>query len=172
MKPPRGEGCFGFYSYCKGRDNYKENAGEAEIDGIELGISAKPVDWLRLWGNYTYNDSEIKKHDYKPEVEGKKITAMPVSTANLGAEVTYRCMTVSLAGQYLGKIYRSELNDDVHDVYGGYTQKYWLWNTKVTVAPVKNFEVSFSVENLFDKEYYDYYVGRERSYFVEACIRW
>ena len=160
------------YSYYEGKNQYKENAGEAKIDGIELGISAKPVDWLRLWGNYTYNDSEIKKHDYKPEVEGKKIANMPVSTANLGAEVTYRWITASVAGQYLGKIYKSELNDDVHDVYGGYTQKYWLWNTKVTVAPVKNFEVSFSVENLFDREYYDYYVGRERSYFVEACIRW
>ncbi|MCD6561650.1 MAG: TonB-dependent receptor [Deltaproteobacteria bacterium] len=160
------------YSYYKGRDKYQENAGEAEIDGIELGISAKPVDWLRVWGNYTYNDSEITKHDRKPEVEGKNIANMPLRTANLGAEVRYRWITASLAGQYMGKIYKSELNDDVHDVYNGYTQKYWLWDTKLSVAPVKNFEVSFSVENLFDREYYESYVGRERSYFMEVSLKW
>ena len=161
------------YSYYgKDGNNYKNNAGKAKIDGIELGISAKPVDWLRLWGNYTYNDSEIKEHKYKPEVEGKKIANMPVSTANLGADVHYRWITASIAGQYLGRIYKTELNKEVHDVYGGWTQKYWLWNTKLTVAPVKHLEVSFSVDNLFDKKYYDYYLGNDRTYFVEACIRW
>jgi len=161
------------YSYYgEDGDKYTDNAGEAEIDGIELGISAQPVNWLRVWGNYTYNDSEIKKHDYKPEVEGKKIANMPLRTGNVGVDITYKWVTASLAGQYLGKIYKNELNDDVKDVYGGNTEKYWLWDTKISVAPVKNFEISFSVENLFDREYYEYYVGRERSYFVEACVKW
>ena len=161
------------YSYYgKDGDSYRDNAGKAKIDGIELGISARPVDWLRLWGNCTYNDSKIKKHNYKPEIEGKKIANMPVTTANLGADLHYRWITASIAGQYLGKIYKSELNDDVHDVYGGWTQKYWLWNTKLTVAPVRNFEVSFFVDNLFDEKYYDYYMGDGRTYFVETCIRW
>ena len=160
------------YSYYEGRDKYEDNAGKAKIDGIELGASVKPVEWLKLWSNYTYNDSKITKHDYKPEVEGKKIAEMPLSTANVGAEVHYRWITASLAGQYLGKIYKNELNDDVHDVYGGYTEKYWLWNTRISVAPVKNFEVSFSIENLFDKDYYESYAGKERSYFVEVSLKW
>ena len=151
---------------------YKQNASEAEIDGIELGISTKPVNWLRLWGNYTYNNSEIKKHDYKPEFEGKKIEDMPLRTGNVGVDITYKWIAASLAGQYMGKFYSGAENDDVKDVYGGYTEKYWLWDTKITVAPVKNFELSFSVENLFDKEYYEYYVGRERSYFVEVSLKW
>jgi len=161
------------YSYSGEDGNkYTDNAGEAEIDGIELGISAKPVNWLRLWGNYTYNDSEIKKHDYKPEVKGKKITDMPLRTGNLGVDITYKWVTASLAGQYLGKIYKNEENDDVKDVYSGNTEKYWLWDTKISVAPVDNLELSFSVENLFDREYYESYVGSERSYFVEVSLKW
>ncbi|WDN88787.1 iron complex outermembrane recepter protein [Desulfosarcina sp. BuS5] len=151
---------------------YKENASEAEIDGIELGISAKPVNWLKLWGNYTYNDSEIKKHDYKPEFEGKKIEDMPLRTGNVGVDITYKWITASLEGQYMGKFYSGALNDDVKDVYGGYTEKYWLWDTKISMAPVDNLELSFSVENLFDREYYEYYVGSERSYFVEVSLKW
>ncbi|MCK5509250.1 MAG: TonB-dependent receptor [Desulfobacterales bacterium] len=160
------------YSYDKGEDNYTDNAGKAKIDGIELGIHAIPIDWLRLWCNYTYNDTEIKKHDYKPEVEGKKITGTPESTINLGTEITYRWITASIAGQYLGEIWKSELNDDVKNVYSGNSEKYWLWDAKLSVAPIKNVEISFSVENLFDKEYYEYYVGGERTYFGEVSLKW
>jgi hypothetical protein len=34
----------------KGRDDsYKDNVGDARINGIELGVSARPFDWLNLW---------------------------------------------------------------------------------------------------------------------------
>lgn len=41
------------YSYDIGDDSYRDNVGEARINGIELGAFARPFDWLNLWGNYT-----------------------------------------------------------------------------------------------------------------------
>ena len=159
------------YSYETDDDSYKDNIGEARIDGIELEASARPFDWLNLWGNYTCNDSKIKKQDHDPEMEGKKITGMPVRTINLGSEISYKWITASLMGRYTGRIYKQKYNDDIDDVYGANT-KCWLWETRLTVSPWEHAELSFSVENLFDKKYFDYNIGRERSYFVEMRLKW
>ena len=159
------------YYYDVGDDRYKDNAGKARINGIELEASARPFAWLNLWGNYTYNDSKIKKNDHDPEMEGKKFTGMPVKTINLGTEISYKWITASLMGRYTGRIYKQKYNDGIDDVYGANT-KCWLWETKVTVSPWKHAEVSFSVDNLFDKEYFKGSVGRERSYFAEMRLKW
>ena len=159
------------YSYDMGGDSYKDNIGEARIDGIELEASARPFDWLNLWSNYTYNDSKVKKQDHDPEMEGKKITGMPVRTINLGTEISYRWMTASLMGRYTGRIYKQRYNDDINDVYGANT-KWWLWETNLAVSPWEHAKLSFSVKNLFDREYFDYNIGGERSYFVEMSLKW
>ena len=159
------------YTYDIGDDSHKDNVGDARINGIELGVSARPFDWLNLWSNYTYNDSKIKKQDHDPEMEGKKITGMPVRTINLGTEISYKWIAASLMGRYTGRIYKQRYNNGIDDVYGA-NSRCWLWESKLTVSPWEHAQLSFSVENLFDKEYFDYYVGRERSYFVEMSLKW
>ena len=52
----------------------------------------------------------------------------------------------SLTGQYIGQIYQTK--------YFGSRQ------------------IAFSVENLFDEKYYDYYIGRERSYLLQLSLNW
>ena len=100
------------------------------------------------------------------------IPKTPLTRVNLGADICYRWVTASLNGQFIGDIYQSETNDDVEDVYEGYTRRYWLWDAKITVAPIEYIEISLSVNNIFDEEYFEYYIGRERSYFAEATIKW
>ncbi len=160
------------YSYKKGTNDYKDNVADAKINGFELAISLKPFDWLKLWGNYTYHNSEITSCDINPQMEGKALANVPISMANVGADFHYRCIRASIAAQYIGNIYKSELNDDVPDVYGGYTRRYWICDAKVTLSPVDNLEVSASIRNMFDKEYYEYYLGNGRTYFVEVRYKW
>jgi iron complex outermembrane receptor protein len=165
------------YRYSQGNDSYIDNVGQAEIRGIELGASISPWKWLTLWTNYTYNDSEITKQSEDPEMEGKRITSMPDCTVNTGLNVNYEWLRAALTGQYTGRIYKSAYNTDIDDVWKA-NSRTWLWEAKVAaVLPVKSkylqgAELSFSVKNLFDEEYYDYYVGRDRSYFVELKMNW
>ncbi len=166
------------YSYSDEDGNsYKDNAGEARIKGIELGMNAMPWDFLMLRANYTYNDSEITKQGRDPEIEGKKITTMPDHVINVGTDFIYDRFKAGLTGQYLGRIYKTKYNTDIPDVYKT-NSKTWLWNLKLTADlpfESKYFgkpQLSFSVENLFDEEYYDYYIGRDRSYFVELRFDW
>lgn len=157
-------------SYQKGSDIYKENVGEADIQGLELEVSVNPLDWLNIWANYTSTDSEVKKNDRDPDTVGKHLTYYPERTINMGCDLTYKWFKVSLAGNYLGRIYKSELNDDMDDVYGAYSKR-WLWDTKLTYSPVEYLECSLSVDNIFDKEYFVTDVGRGRSYFFEMALK-
>jgi iron complex outermembrane receptor protein len=166
------------YSYDGDDGNsYKDNAGEARIQGIELMASAIPWDFLMLWANYTCNDTKITKQAKDPEMVGKKITGMPDQTINVGVDLLYKWFKTSLTGQYVGQIYKTKYNTDIPNVYKA-NSKVWLWEAKLTTdmpwksKHFKNIKLSLSVENLFDEEYFDYAIGRERSYFVKAKIDW
>jgi iron complex outermembrane receptor protein len=166
------------YSYTDDAgDSRKDNAGEASIKGVEISASAVPIDPLVIWANYTYNDSEITRQDKDPEMVGKRITSMPDKTINVGANYTYNWLTLNLAGQYTGRIYKTKYNTDIPNVYKANSTT-WLWETKLVAdipyhpQSVKDLQVSLSVENLFDEEYYAYYIGRERSYFAEIKLGW
>jgi iron complex outermembrane receptor protein len=69
------------------------------------------------------------------------------------------------------RIYVSEYNDDVNDVYGAYSEC-WVWESNITVSPWENVDIAFSVDNLFDEEYFSSSVGRERNFFMEISLKW
>jgi iron complex outermembrane receptor protein len=158
-------------SYKEGSDSYKENVGEADIQGIELEASVMPFSWLDIWMNYTYTDSEVKKNDRDPAEVGKHLTDYPEQTANVGCGLIYKWFRLDLVGNYTGRIYKNALNDDDDGVYGAYS-KCWLWDAKLTCKPVEHIQCSLSVDNIFDREYFASDVGRERSYFFEIAFEY
>lgn len=150
---------------------YRDNVSEATINGIELAASVMPWSWLKLWGNFTYNDSEVKENTRNPAAEGKALPDMPEMTANLGLDATYKWFTFNVVGEYTGRIYSDELNNDVEGVYGG-DSKRWVWDTKLSYRPIERVELSISVNNIFDKTYYNYYLCPGRTYFAEIKFTW
>jgi iron complex outermembrane receptor protein len=166
------------YNYKDDANNtYKDNAGEARIQGVELSASVALGDLFSLWANYTCNDSEIIKQERDPEMEGKKISEMPDQVINMGADLQYHWFKASLSGQYSGRIYKTKYNTDIPNVYKA-NSKTWLWQAKLSsTIPINanyldNIQLNLSVENLFDEEYFDYSIGRERSYFAEIKLNW
>lgn len=153
-----------------GADRYMKNVGKARIDGIELGVEYLPVKNLKLWANAAWVDSEVLEDDVNPASEGKKLTGVPEKVYNVGGSYKWKMLTFALDGNYQGRIYTLDDNSDLDNVYAGYTER-WLWNTKVIAEVGKHFEVAGMINNIFDKEYYDYYVGRERNYMVEVTAK-
>jgi iron complex outermembrane recepter protein len=158
-------------SYIVGTNQYKENIGEAEIKGIELGLSYQPLEWLGLWANYSLADSEVIKNDRNPSAEGKRLTYYPDHTFNSGFDLTFGSVKASLAGNYTGRIYLSDMNDDLEGMYGSYSKR-WVWDAKITFSPVSYAECSFYVNNVFDEEsFIASMVGPERMYFLELTFK-
>jgi iron complex outermembrane recepter protein len=149
----------------------QENIGRLEINGLEFEGQFKPWNCLTLWGNLTLNEPKVTKFDLYPQYNGKYVTSVPLTQANLGADVTWREFKASLYGNYAGRVYANNDNNDVENVYGGNTCR-WLWDAKVTYSPTKYMDISLSVQNIFDQEYYQYYLGSPRTYMVEMRFKY
>lgn len=148
-----------------------ENVGKAESKGIELEAEQSFGNWLRLFANFTYTDSEVTENTAKPEIEGKSLTMIPESMFNIGADLTKGPFSASLVGRYVSKIYYNDDNsDEVDGVYGSY-DPYFVADAKVSYKITKFATLSFSVDNIFDEDYFYYDKAPGRSWFGELTIK-
>jgi catecholate siderophore receptor len=81
-----------------------EQAGEAEVQGLELGVSGNVTDKWQVFGGYTWMNSELTEGAYNNVNVGDSLANTPEHTASLFT--TYRVMPkLSLGGgvYYVGK---------------------------------------------------------------------
>jgi iron complex outermembrane receptor protein len=155
------------YYQINGSTKTRTNAGKARTYGLELEASHKVADWLTLWGNFTYTDARIIENPTDPTSEDKRISGIPRTTWNIGLDSRYRWVKGSLVGRYYSK-----LDDDTVDgVYGTY-EPALFFDAKVTLSPWQWTELSLSVENLLDEEYFEYYKTDGRTFFAELTVRY
>lgn len=149
----------------------KINAGKAESKGVELEAEQRFDKWLRLFANLTYTNAKIKKNDAKPATEGKRLTQVPERMFNIGGEFEKGPFSASLIGRYVGKRYANDENTDtVSGVYTSY-DPYFTADAKVSYKLTKFAAVSFSVDNIFDRDYWGYSKAPGRSWFGEITLR-
>lgn len=99
---------------------YTDNAGKAESKGIELDLTAHPIDGLELTGSVGYTNAKYK--DYRPSdtenYAGSKVVDSPEYTATLAA--SYRFGDGYYAGasyNRIGKIYYDSANTVSQNAY-------------------------------------------------------
>ncbi|WP_292035745.1 MULTISPECIES: TonB-dependent receptor [unclassified Brevundimonas] len=83
-----------------------EQAGKAEVQGLELGVSGNVTDKWQVFGGYTWMDSELVEGAYNNVNVGDELANTPEHTASLFT--TYRLLPkLSLGGgvYYVGKSY-------------------------------------------------------------------
>lgn len=150
----------------------RENAGEARTYGVEFELSQQITDWLMAWGNYTWTQAEITDNPADPESEDKRITGIPRTMFNIGIEAQHKWFKGSLVGRYFSKIYNDSDNRDKEEgVYGTYEPAFYV-DSKITVSPTKWIDLSLSVDNILDEEYWEYYEGDGRTYLVELTLKY
>jgi iron complex outermembrane receptor protein len=60
-----------------------ENFPETRRQGIELGAKVRPLQWLTLWGNYSYIKPTLREEPYS----GNDIPGVPRHKASVGADI-------------------------------------------------------------------------------------
>lgn len=147
------------------------NVGKAESRGVEFEIEQRLEKWLRLFSNFTYTDSEIKENTAEPLSVGKRLTYNPLWKANIGAEIEKSGFSAYIVGRYVGKMYADDRNRDyANNVYGSY-DPYFVVDGKIGYQFTKFAKLSFSVDNIFDRKYYQYYKAPGRSWFTELTLK-
>lgn len=147
------------------------NVGKAESRGVEFELEQRFEKWLRLFGNITYTDSEVKENDAAPLSVGKRLTNIPLWKANIGAEFEKSGFSASVIGRYVGKWYSDDQNRDyLNNVYGSY-DPYFVVDGRIAYQLTKFAKLSFSVDNIFERKYYQYYRAPGRSWFTELTLK-
>ena len=141
------------------------NAGKAESKGVVLEIEQRFDKYVRLFANYTYTDARIKENSANPASVDKRLTFMPDTMINAGAECEVGPFSASLTGRYISKRYSTDTNTDtVNNVFGSY-DPFLTADAKVSYKITKFATISFSVDNITNETYFSSYVAPGRSWF-------
>ena len=148
------------------------NAGKARTYGLEFEASQEITRWLKAWGNLTYISAKITENPLDPTTEDKNVTGIPRTTYNIGLDAEHKWFKGSLVGRYFSKIYNDSDNKDTAEgVYKTYEPAFYV-DSKITFMPYKWADISLSVDNIFDEEYFEYYMPEGRTYFCELTLRY
>ncbi len=143
-----------------------QNVAEAEISGIELELNG-PLPYGFSWmANYTYTDTEVTK-DPNPDVVGKKLPHAPENMYNIGLDWRYDSWLVSANTYHQSKRFTNVQNTDVNTGVPGSTDSYTLTDIKGTYHFMGKHSASLGINNVFDKEYRQFYLSPGRFWFAE-----
>lgn len=132
------------------------NAGEAEVKGLELGLDAKLTSWLELNANASWIDSEVLKNSADPGSVGKHLTQVPNKLAYLGLTASRGAWSGTLETRYSAQTYNTAQNTDtVQGVPGSY-DAYTMVNVKMGYQFNKMMRMNLAINNLLDREVYQF----------------
>jgi iron complex outermembrane receptor protein len=141
----------------------KENVAKARSQGFEIGVSGNIFANLSAFANYTYTDTEVLENPANPDSVGKRLTSIPRDTYNIGLDFLHSGFSAYVVGRYVGKVYNEDDNSDAETgVYGGY-DPFFVVDMKFSYQLDPSAKIAFSVDNLFDEEYYQYYKSPGRT---------
>ena len=145
ITPPPGAGAsFGYYF----------NTDRARSRGMNLVVETKPLRWLTINGNYTYDDSLViaSPNAFDPaEIPGNRLLRRPPNSGSVIAYAGFRRFNLSLAGYFSG------VRTDSDFLGLGFTRNpgYARFDVAASYNVTRNFAVSGRATNLFDKQYQD-----------------
>ncbi len=149
----------------------RKNVGKAESKGVEIEAEQRFDKWLRLFANYTHTDAVIKENAAKQEIVGKKLVWFPEHMFSAGADLEEGPFSVSLVGRYVSKRYSNDANtDQENNVWTSY-DPYFVADAKVSYKLTKFASLSFSVDNIFNSDYYSYFKAPGASWFTELTLK-
>jgi vitamin B12 transporter len=159
------------------------NTDLARANGINSTVEAKPLHWLNIVGNYTYDDSKVLKTTnplMDPALaQGNRLFKRPLNSASLIANAHFRWANMNLAGYYVGRRTDSDFDSViVGGVCTGYCitsdPSYVRWDAATTVPVAKGLSAIAQVQNLFDRKYQDAvgYPALGRNYRVGIHYVW
>lgn len=139
------------------------NTDSARAYGAHAAVEARPLPWLQVSGNYTYDDTRVLKapNIFDPTLApGNRLLKRPLHSANLILNAHFRRMNWNLAGYYVGRRTDSDfLSFTVNGVCQGpcitSNPSYVRWDLANSIELGHGVSTLARVENLFNRHYQD-----------------
>ena len=132
---------------------FVDNAGEADIQGIELEYYYSPTDRLDLTATYAYLDTELGENDLPTADEGNVLTRSPENSASLAAQYYW---PLGDLGQLLLRAdytWQDEIYFQLENLEASREDAYGLWNARIALQADSGWELALWGRNLADEEY-------------------
>lgn len=144
--------------------------GEQVVQGFEIGFAGTITDWWRVFGGYTYLDSEIEKSANRAEV-GNHLSNTPEHSFSLWT-VFDLPGNFQLGGgaNFVDDRYNNNANARI-------APSYWLFDAMLGYRVNDNVSIRFNVYNIADERYIDrlggghFVPGAGRTYAVSASFQ-
>ena len=145
ITPPPGAGpSFGYYF----------NTDRARARGTNIAVEAKPLRWLMVKGNYTYDDSLViaSPNAFDPaQSAGNRLLRRPVNSGSIALNAGFRRVNLSFAGYFSG------VRTDSDFLFLGFTRNpgYARFDAAASYNLTRSFAITARATNIFDKNYQD-----------------
>jgi len=130
------------------------NTDKARAFGANSSFEAKATRWLRIHGNYTYDDTLViaSPNFYDPTLApGNRLAKRPLHSATLIANANFHRMNWNLAGYYVGR----RTDSDYLGLGITSNPSYVRWDLGTSYHFTRKISALARVENLFDRRYQD-----------------
>jgi vitamin B12 transporter len=139
------------------------NTDAAHAYGANSQVGIEVTTWLRIMGNYTYDDSEVLRSPNAADpalVPGNRLFKRPLHSASLIANAHFRRMNWNLAGYYVGRRADSDFDSfSVNGICTGFCissdPSYVRWDLANSIDLGHGFSTLAVVNNLFNRHYQD-----------------
>jgi len=133
---------------------YFFNTDRARARGTNIAVEARPLPWLMLRGNYSYDDSLVisAPNAFDPsEQPGNRLLRRPPHSGSLTMNAAFHRLNVSLAGYFTG------VRTDSDFLGLGFTHNpgYARFDIATSYLIARGISFTGRVTNLFDKQYQD-----------------
>ena len=159
------------YSTTTGSTRYKRNAGKAESKGVEMEVEQRFGKLARTFFNYTYTDGKITENSAVPASVGKKMTDIPEHMFNIGADAEYGPFGIMFIGRYMGKRFGNDTNNDVARGVQGVYDPFFTGDVKLRYKITNWAAASFSVNNLWNEQYFSNTLAAGRSCYGDLTFK-
>jgi iron complex outermembrane receptor protein len=125
-----------------------ENYPETRRQGVEAGATFRPIEWLSLWGNYSYVRARLRKGPFS----GNEIPFVPSHKATAGADIhlgkgfLFNTRFIYVGSRYLISDFENSTDklNEFYTVDGRLSYAY------------KGLKAFVGVNNLFNRKYYEF----------------
>ncbi|MET0338578.1 MAG: TonB-dependent siderophore receptor [Caulobacter sp.] len=128
--------------------------GEAEVQGVELGVSGNVTDKWQVFGGYTYMDSELVKGAYNNVNVGDPLANTPKHSFSLFS--TYKvldALSVGGGAYYVSKSFGGNQGGAGGGANTIYAPSYWRFDAFAAYAINEKIDLQLNVQNLGDEKY-------------------
>lgn len=130
------------------------NTDKARARGVNVTAEIKAAKWLKLVGNYTYDDTRVIEADnaFDPtQTAGNRLLRRPLHSGSASLFANYRTLMFTFAGYFSGE------RTDSDFLFLGFTRNpgYARFDLATAYDFGRGISAYLRVQNLFDKQYQD-----------------